>query len=209
MDLSTLDTLLKSHISHLEGLYGQLGAPKDTVPQKLQELHNALVGTVQQQRQSAEDEVKEVKERVQGLEGTIARKRAQLSGAIGTSTSTTTDSASDASETLLQKRERLEKLDIALERDVQIREKQITSLLDQLRSYQSIVGPDFLASIELSDADIGNKADLTLTRLAALEKNVRQCKDEVVSLFIPQTANSGSRCRLSSRLFTRFSTGTS
>lgn len=183
MDLSTLDTLLKSHVSQLESLYEELGAPPESVPAKLQELHNALVGTVQQQRQTAEDEVRQVKECILALEATIVRKRCQLSGessgpeATTTSTSTTSTSRT-GSETLLQQKARLEKQDVALERDIQIREKQISEVLRQLDSYRPILG-DFLDT----DGDGGNSSatDLSLTRLSRLQQKVSQCKEEVVS----------------------------
>lgn len=183
MDLSTLDTLLKSHVSHLEKLYKQLGAPSNSVPTKLQELHNALVGTVQQQRQAAEDEVKQVQESIQALEATITRKRCQLSGKSANQESTTTQTPpSDLdSESLLQRRERLEKEEVSLERDVQLREKEIKHALEQLETYRPILG-DFLDSDE-HESLFSNVADLSLARLQALGTKLSQCKDEIVSTF--------------------------
>lgn len=187
MDLSTLDTLLKSHVSELEKLYKQLGAPADLVPTKLQELHNALVGTVQQQREAAENEVKLVQDSIRALEATIARKQSQLSGEAAN-----TNSASHAtpplltaevdSETLLQRQERLEKVDVALERDVQLREKEILHAVTQLEAYRPILG-DFLDSEEAGSRLIAS-TDLGLARLHALRAKVSQCKEEIVSMLL-------------------------
>lgn len=181
MDLSTLDTLLKSHVSQLEKLYTQLGAPADSVPTKLQELHNALVGTVQRQREAAENEVKLVEDSIQALEATIARKRFQLSGDIADKDPTAIRASTTAnvtSETLLQKQERLEKEDVALERDVQLREKQIVHVLNQLEEYRPVLG-DFL-DLDEKGSLVARTEDLSLARLQALEAKVTRCKEEIV-----------------------------
>lgn len=183
MDLSTLDTLLKSHVAQLQGLYDKLGAASDVVPTKLAELHSALVGTVEQQRQSAEHEVRQVKDSIHGLEATIARKQSQLSGEkISTTSTARASSSTTAAETLLQRRERLEKQEVALERDIQIREKQILEATAQLESYRPILG-DFLDSPS-DEASLHNDGtSLSLARLAALEAKIQQCKQETVSVF--------------------------
>jgi hypothetical protein len=187
MDLSTLDTLLKSHVNQLTSLYTQLGAPGDTVPSKLEGLHRALVGTVEQQRHEAEEEVKEVKSRIERLEATILRKKSQLSGvSLPLAPSSITTSVSN-NETLLQQKDRLEKEEVALERDVQIREKQLREIVSLIEGYTPVLGQDFIDEISSGSSNPGqptiidNKTDLSLDRLAKLEKILSSCKDEIVS----------------------------
>lgn len=181
MDLSTLDGLLKTHITHLQDLYGQLGASKDVVPSKLQELHASLVGTVQQQRQSAEEEVKAVQDRIASLTTSIAHKRAQLSGGASTSVTSTPAVTSDKSETLLQEQERLEREEVTLERDVQMRVKQIAQIAKDVKSYRTLLGSDFLESIDIHDQASWVDTDLSLSKVSFLQERLAQCKAEMVS----------------------------
>ncbi|CAA3032878.1 Hypothetical predicted protein, partial [Olea europaea subsp. europaea] len=191
MDLSTLSTLLASHAADLSSLYGSLGASSETVPLKLEELHAALVGTVKRQKEAAEAEVAEVKERVDGLRGTLERKRRRLG-------ESRTSSAHESNvETLLQARERLEREDVTTERTLQAREKQFTDARSRLAAFVNVLGRETVyagldeegsqnSTSEAQQQQQDQREDLSLVKLSALEKEVTRCEKEVVSSALTQ-----------------------
>ena len=191
MDISTLDGLLKAHVTHLSSVYDQLGASPETVPSKLRELHSALVGTIERQRAAAENELAETRDCIRGLESTIKRRHLRLAGNRNPSPAEQTASNDAKPETLVQRRARLEAEDVALERTVQAREKQLCEVLFRLAAYRPLLGSDFLASVQADGPTLmtpesvsQQDTDLSTSHLESLETKVKACQAEVVSASI-------------------------
>lgn len=78
--MTTLAEALSLHTQHLTELYGRLdGSPQATVCEKLDQLHAALVGTIQAQKSEAENEVRAVETECQELQEQLD-KMAQVLG---------------------------------------------------------------------------------------------------------------------------------
>ena len=175
MDLSQLSRLLEEHTAELTSLYGSLGAPVETVPAKLSELHAALVGTVTAQREAAAAEVSEVNERVTGLRSTLERKRRRLGE------SRTSSAHEHQGETLLELRERLEREDVTTERVLQAREKLFADARARLARYVEELGRETVYA-GISEEEAASDEDLGLSRLSLLEKETTRCDNELVGL---------------------------
>lgn len=174
MDLSQLSRLLEEHTAELSSLYGSLGAPIETVPAKLSELHDALVGTVTAQREAAAAEVSEVKERVTGLRFTLERKRRRLGE------SRTSSAHEHQGETLLQLRDRLEREDVSTERALQAREKLFGEARKNLARFIDDLGKEIVYA-GISEQETTSDEDLSLSKLSLLEKEATRCNNELVS----------------------------
>lgn len=180
MDLSTLSSLLENHALALEGLYRSLGADRAVVTVKLDELHQALIGTIQRQRTAAEQEVADVQRRVEELRSDIERNRRRLGEGRA--------SCATDGETLLQTRVRLEKEAQVTEKVVQKRQKAIAALSDRLLALEAVVGQGFGGASYAHDTPTnaqailpGSEQPLDLQTLANLEKAITKCENEVVS----------------------------
>ena len=172
MDLSTLSSLLETHTRTISALYTSLGAPEETVSIKLEELHTALISTVDSQRTSAEREVKEVQERVDNLRASCEQRRKRL-GESRTS-------SANGTETLLQARQRLEKEETSTSIVLQEREKQFQGVRKRLDGYVEILGHETV----FVDKNDKEEEDLSLVRLNTLEKEVTRCRNEQVSTLL-------------------------
>lgn len=72
--MTTLAEALAAHTQHLTELYARLdGSPQATVCKKLDELHAALVGTIDEQKRTAEGEVKAVEDECEDLQTQLER----------------------------------------------------------------------------------------------------------------------------------------
>ncbi|KAL7004320.1 Microtubule bundling protein [Cystobasidiomycetes sp. EMM_F5] len=178
MDLSTLSSLLENHALALEGLYRSLGADRAVVTVKLDELHQALIGTIQRQRTAAEQEVADVQRRVEELRSDIERNRRRLGEGRA--------SCATDGETLLQTRVRLEKEAQVTEKVVQKRQKAIAALSDRLLALEAVVGQGFGGASYAHDTPTnaqailpGSEQPLDLQTLANLEKAITKCENEV------------------------------
>lgn len=76
--LNTLRELLTGHASHLGELYASLGASDDVVPSKMQELHQALVSCIENQRNQAEEEIAAVHRELNALQEELRALAGQL-----------------------------------------------------------------------------------------------------------------------------------
>lgn len=175
MDLSTLSSLLEGHAAALESLYTSLGRDKNAVPLKLKELHQALISTIQRQREDAETEVKEVEARVHELRSSLTRKRKRLGEGRS--------SLGKAKETLLDARTRLEKEAAEVDKLVITREKLFKTVHTRLDGFVAVLGEEAVfdnkTDLEARHADKADD-DLNLQRLSRLEKAVTRCEGEVV-----------------------------
>lgn len=76
--VNTLRELLTGHASYLGQLYASLGASDDVVPSKMQELHQALVLCIENQRKQAEEEIAAVHRELESLHGELKALAASL-----------------------------------------------------------------------------------------------------------------------------------
>lgn len=178
MDLSQLSGLLEGHTATISTLYARLGAPSTTVASKLEELHDALISTVNKQRESAEKEVAEVQTVVDTLRTTLADQKRRL----GETRTSITQSVNKEGETLLQARARLEKEEAALVITVEARQKQLATVKARLDSFVVVLGKE---TVYPDDAQVSDGMDLSLVRLSKMEKEIARCEQEVVSARCP------------------------
>jgi hypothetical protein len=178
MDLSTLSSLLERHTATLTALYDELGAPTTTVSSKLEELHGALISTVNAQRESAEQEVAAVKKSVDELRGSCTLKRKQLGE--GRTSSASVDHNNNK-ETLLQAKKRLEKEEQDTDKLVQQRQKLLQAVHARLEAFVDILGRETVY-VDENPSNEQDTIDLSLTKLSSLEKEVVRCENEVVRL---------------------------
>lgn len=181
MDLSTLSTLLETHTCTLTQLYSTLGAPKSTVPAKLEELHAALISTVTSQHKEAEREVDEVQKRVDGLrDGLLSKKRR-----LGESRQSIAAVSGKQGETLLDARTRLEREDEVVQTTMEARTRQFADVKARLDAYVDVLGRDSVypdSEQQRGQGEDSTEDDLSLVRLSKLEKEITRCENEVVSV---------------------------
>lgn len=172
MDLSTLSTLLEQHTATLTQLYESLGAPDDTVPNKLQELHEALISTVTKQREDAEKEVKDIRTKVDDLRHSLERSRRRLGEARV--------STGGEGETLLQALKRLELEVPVTDKLLAAREKQFAAVRERLAVFAEVLKDDDTL-LPADDTAAKGDQDLSLARLKELEARATRCQTEIVS----------------------------
>lgn len=178
MDLSTLSNLLERHTATLTSLYDELGAPSTTVGSKLEELHGALISTVNAQRESAEQEVAAVKKSVDELRRSCTLKRKQL----GEGRTSSASNNNNNNETLLQAKKRLEKEEQDTDKLVQQRQKLLQAVHARLEAFVDILGRE---TVYVDDTPSNEDTiDLSLSKLSSLEKEVVRCENEVVRVVL-------------------------
>lgn len=216
MDLSTLSSLLETHTSTLQRLYTTLGAPSETVSQKLEELHSALISTVNAQRDAAEREVREVQDKVSTLRRSCESKRRRLGETRRTSEvqpqegrlSSNAATARATDESLLEALSRLEEEDRSTDEIVARRQKLFSQALERLDTFVALLGADSVAiDFQFNNNDDGKgrqptaatradrMEDLSLARLEKLEEEARRCEKEVVSWQVVSAWIIFLRCR--------------
>lgn len=181
MDLSTLDNLLKTHVTHLEKLYTRLGTQDDIVADKLQQLHAALIATVDQQRKAAEDEVKLAEERIAELKEAVLVKQIRLGDMKETANRQGVLESSSPS--LQQQQAALEAQNTSLARELQRRAERIEKLRQSLARFGKCLGTDFMEGLEEEHVRIRSKSgDMSHQVVASLESWLGRCQQEQVRI---------------------------
>jgi hypothetical protein len=179
-DMSTLESLLVSHRQTLTTLYTKLSpAPLPLLTGKLDELHAALVSTVEQQRVEAEKQVDEVERRLKRSWEKVGEWRSALGESDGAG-------KTRGEGPLLVLVDSVEAVLEGMRSRMEERGQLIVGLQKRLGELGDVVGREWLG-VELENVEEGwDGLDLRLERMSTLEREVMRCEAEIVGLlFLP------------------------